>query len=68
MITTIYFIVQGMLAIIVSLSIVFLPPKYYTKWENRKNIFIKDKNLTRNCFVWYTFIFILNIIISLNFF
>lgn len=66
MITTIYFIIQIMITLI--LSIVFLPPKYYTKWENRKNIFYKDKNLIRNYFIWFIFVLITNVTISLIFF
>lgn len=68
MLKSIYIVLHIMLILISAFAILILPPKYYTKWYNRKRIINKRHNEIKHYTIWWIFLLIIDILISLIFY
>jgi len=53
------------LILISAFVILIFPPKYFIKWYNRKRIFNKRCNSTKIYAIWFIFLLITDVLISL---
>ena len=67
MITQIYIILHIFLILASAFAILILPPKYFTKWYNRKRFWNKSFNKHYIYAIWWIFLLVVDVIISLNY-